>query len=54
MKKDSHNPKKKVEGKNSSAKLFDSMTANKMSGITDAIIKNDSVGNFIKNSINKK
>ena len=45
---------RKVEGKNSSAKLLDSMTGGNMTGIKDAIIKNDNVASFIKNNINKK
>jgi len=44
---------RKVEGKNSSAKLLDSMTGGNMTGIKDAIIKNDNVASFIKNNIKK-
>ena len=45
---------RKVEGKNNSAKLLDSMTGGNMTGIKDAIIKNENVANFIKNNINNK
>ena len=44
---------RKVEGKNNSAKLLDSMTGGNMTGIKDTIIKNENVANFIKNNIKK-